>query len=89
MISCIGRIDDYLLTLRPLQDESPIILDESFPLAQASALPLYSEYNEGYLAEAGLKGGFSIYAYICQGTRRPILLASKVYDSLLQVKRVA
>lgn len=54
MIFCFGRADDYLLTLQSLQDESPL-QNDSYLLAQASALPLRSEYNEGHLAKAGLR----------------------------------
>lgn len=51
----LRELNDYLLTLQSLQDESPIRIDDSYILAQVSTLPLCSEYKKGQLAKAGLK----------------------------------
>lgn len=43
-----------MLTIKPQQDRSPIIVDDSYDLEEAVALTFGGDYNEGLLAKADL-----------------------------------
>lgn len=43
-----------MLTIKPQQDRSPIIVDDAFDLEETAALTFGGDYNEGLLAKADL-----------------------------------